>query len=133
MILVLCAQDIASCHMGIVKDGVLLRERSVMTPPDGHLAAIEASLREWGITRENLTGLAVVCGPGSFTASRSSVATANGLAFALCLPLYAFSNPDRLPLSEIIAVLASAAPVSLPVLPEYDKAPHITAPKSKKS
>ena len=129
MKLVIAAQDIHACEVGIFDREKLTHQKNFETAPDGHLAAIESALREWGIAKTTLTGIAVVRGPGSFTASRSSVATANALAFALTLPIFPFSNPERRPFSELADLITSAAASPLPVLPEYDKAPHITPSK----
>lgn len=51
------------------------------------LAGIEAVLREAGVERAALTGIAVVVGPGGYSSLRASVATAQGLALALGIPL----------------------------------------------
>lgn len=48
---------------------------------------IDSLFRETGIARSELAGIAVSCGPGSFTGLRIGVATAKALALALDLPL----------------------------------------------
>ena len=49
--------------------------------------AIEEILRRGRTTRDDLTGLIVAIGPGSFTGIRIGMATAKGLAIALGVPL----------------------------------------------
>jgi tRNA threonylcarbamoyl adenosine modification protein YeaZ len=53
---------------------------------------IQALMEEVGADREELSGIIVGGGPGSFTGVRVAAATAKGLARALNLPLWAFSS-----------------------------------------
>ena len=53
---------------------------------------IQALLEEVGAGREELSGILVGAGPGSFTGVRVGAATAKGFARALNLPLWAFSS-----------------------------------------
>lgn len=56
------------------------------------LPLLDQMLREQGRTPSALTGLAVGLGPGSFTGVRIGIATAQGLAQALGLPLAGISS-----------------------------------------
>ena len=56
------------------------------------LGGIDAALREAGVTREELAAIAVDAGPGGYSSLRSGVATAQGLALALGLPLAGVSR-----------------------------------------
>lgn len=56
------------------------------------LALVEESLAGAGVEREDLDGIAVTRGPGSFTGVRVGVATAKGLAFALGVPVVGVSS-----------------------------------------
>ena len=56
------------------------------------LAGIDAVLRDAGVTRDDLGAIVVDAGPGGYGGLRSGVATAQGLAFALDVPLAGVSR-----------------------------------------
>ena len=89
----------------LVRDDELLGER--VSRAVGVLEAADELLREAGVERADLTGLAVGTGPGSFTGLRLGLAAARGLAFALDLPAAGISTLDA---------LAAGAPGALPVI-----------------
>lgn len=72
------------------------------------LAQIDALLKKNNMRKGELTGIFVVPGPGSFTGTRIGVAVANGLGFALGIPVNDLYDP---------------------VIPVYDKEPAITPAK----
>lgn len=51
------------------------------------LAQLDALLVEAGVTRQQIASIAVVTGPGTYGAVRTGIATAQGLALALDVPL----------------------------------------------
>ncbi len=51
------------------------------------LAGIEAALAQAGVARDTITAIAVNVGPGGYSSLRTGVATAQGLALALGVPL----------------------------------------------
>jgi tRNA threonylcarbamoyladenosine biosynthesis protein TsaB len=71
------------------------------------LAGAEALLRQAEAGQQDLTGLVVGTGPGSFTGLRLGLAAARGLAFALDLPVAGVST---------LHALAAGAPGALPVI-----------------
>jgi tRNA threonylcarbamoyladenosine biosynthesis protein TsaB len=58
----------------------------------GLVPAIASVLEEAGVDRDEITGVLVGGGPGSFTGVRVAAATAKGLAHALEIPMFAFSS-----------------------------------------
>jgi len=70
----------------VVRDGQLVGEYVLnirTTHSERLLPAIERLLQDAGLSLEEMDGLAVVVGPGSFTGIRIGVATAKGFAYAL--------------------------------------------------
>jgi tRNA threonylcarbamoyladenosine biosynthesis protein TsaB len=65
---------------------------SVFRVPRGHSRilqpAISHLLTHAGVGIENITGIAVGIGPGSYTGVRLAVSTAKAMAITLCVPLY---------------------------------------------
>lgn len=79
----------AACDVAIIQDdAVVLERRETMAQgQDARLPLlIEGLLGEAGFTLKDLTRIAVVTGPGSFTGIRIGVAFARGLALALKIP-----------------------------------------------
>ena len=71
------------------------------------LGGMDAALREAGVAREELAAIAVDAGPGGYSGLRSGVATAQGLALALEIPLAAVSRLE----SAAFPHLGGGAPV----------------------
>lgn len=96
-----------SCSVALLRvDGLRenLFERSELAPrrhAELVLPMAEALLREAGLQRKQLDGIAVGRGPGAFTGVRLGVSVAQGLAFALDLPVMPVSS---------LAALAMQAP-----------------------
>lgn len=80
------------------------------------LRYIQFVLAQTGLNLGDLHGLAVVVGPGSFTGLRVGIATVQGLAQALNLPVY--------PLSSLQVVAFANGPVTLPVQVLIDARKH---------
>lgn len=90
------------------------------------LVHIEALLDEAGVQKNNLTGLAVFKGPGSFTGLRIGISVANTIAYALNAPITGSTGDDWL--GNCVQLLGSGKGDKL-VLPEYGSAPNITKPR----
>lgn len=98
------AGGLACAHNGRVLGEALID--SPQTHSRRLLPACEFLLEQTGLTRYDLTGLAVSLGPGFFTGLRIGLASAQGLALALDLPVAGFSS-----LRLMAAGLAGAAGV----------------------
>ena len=78
----------------LVADGEVLGER--VSRAVTLLEDIDALLRQGGAHADEIDGLAVGVGPGSFTGVRVGLATARGLALALAVPVAGVSTLDAL-------------------------------------
>ncbi len=65
---------------------------------------IEEVLREAGIEKKSLHGVAISAGPGSFTGLRIGVATAKGICFALDKPLIAVGTLESMAAGMILKI-----------------------------
>lgn len=93
------------------------------------LPLIEEILADQKKLISDIAGLAVVVGPGGFTALRIGVVTANVLAFALGVPVVGlnadeFGNNQEL-VSKALSKLAQAQAGTV-VMPEYGREPNIS-------
>ena len=76
-------------------DGAVTAQRFLTTRSahaSGLVPAVQAVLADTGTSREELEGVVVGAGPGSFTGVRIGAAAAKGLASGLRVPLYATSS-----------------------------------------
>jgi tRNA threonylcarbamoyladenosine biosynthesis protein TsaB len=101
------AIDTASrtASVAVMRDAEMLAERQwelETTFSQELLAAVDGILRSADVERTALTRIAVAVGPGGYTGLRTGVATAQGLAFALDLPLAGVARleADALPLLD---------------------------------
>lgn len=74
----------------------------------------------------DITGIIVFKGPGSFTGLRIGITVANALAYAKAIPIVGTNGEDWL--KSGLTKLASGADGKI-VLPEYGAPANITAPK----
>lgn len=94
---VILALDTSAVSTGaaVAVDG-RVASSSLVLKPRGHsenlFAQVEEVLKAAGVTKEQLTGVAVTNGPGSFTGLRVGLATAKGLAFGLGLKIAGVST-----------------------------------------
>jgi len=78
-------------------------------------------LKEAKITADDLSGICVFVGPGSFTGLRIGLSFANGLAFALGIPIYE---------TKVQGEINTITPKET-ALPFYGAEPNITKPKTR--
>lgn len=129
MELAILAQDIGSLSLALLEDQSIHKECNLYGSPEHYLTLIDETLCDWGITLHQLSGVIVVTGPGSFTASRVSTTIANALAFALSIPVHGIENPHSLPLENLVASAFMSAKAVPFVLPSYNRPAHITQPR----
>lgn len=92
---------------------VARRVKNVMQISENLLPEIAKFLQKHKVELKDLTKILVNPGPGGFSSTRTGVATANALAYALGIPVAQW--PSR--------------KVKETVLPKYDKEPNITKPR----
>ena len=78
---------------------------------------------------DDLGGIAVFHGPGSFTGLRIGISVANALADGLGIPIVGSGGEDWI--SEAISKLSGGANEKI-ILPEYGASPHTSQPKNNK-
>ncbi len=115
--------------------GEIIRKKDRATPQRQAttlLPSIDTLLKQNKQTLNDVRGIAVVQGPGGFTAVRIGVATANALSYALQIPAVGISTKEYTESSELAAIAArKLARRKQPqvITPLYDRPPNITKPK----
>lgn len=94
---------------------------------DTLLPAIEDFLRREQVKLNELTGLVVFSGEGSFTGLRIGTTVANAMAYSLNIPVVKAGGAGWQ--AAGLKLLRQASP-GLPVTPDYSAEPNITKPKS---
>jgi tRNA A37 threonylcarbamoyladenosine modification protein TsaB len=112
-------------------DGVKIIKKTAKIPAEKSLHLIDELLKKNKIKIDNIKGIAVVSGPGSFTAVRFGIVIANVLGFIFKIPvvgikLNEFKNDQEL--VKIAFKKLNKAKIGKIVLPFYGKEPNITKP-----
>lgn len=92
------------------------------------LPLIKESLNSWQKEISDITGIAVVTGPGGFTALRIGVVTANVLAYALNIPVVGLSLDEFSDNKELVEKSINKLKETKSggvVMPEYGREPNI--------
>lgn len=87
------------CSVALHRHGKLLGHRQIMEPRKAAsllAVCIQEVLAESAVHPNELKGVVVTSGPGSFTGLRIGVATAKGICMALNIPLMAINTLDLL-------------------------------------
>jgi tRNA threonylcarbamoyladenosine biosynthesis protein TsaB len=96
--------SLESASVTIAKDGVIISSRSNENQKD-HASflepAIQSLAKEAGIQLAELSAIAVVYGPGSYTGLRVGMSSAKGLCYALSKPLIVLNNLELLAIAAI--------------------------------
>lgn len=89
-----------NCSVSIAKDGVTIVCNEIAEEGYSHAERLhvfmEESIKEAGITYQDLVAIAVSQGPGSYTGLRIGVSAAKGLCYALGIPLIAVDTLQSL-------------------------------------
>ncbi len=113
-------------------DGDKITKEKIRGQKDKLLFSIDKVLRKRKKTAKDIGGIMVVSGPGSFTAVRQGVVSANAFGYLLRVPVVGvkldeFKNEDEF--LEIGYKKLLKAKKGIMVLPAYGKEPNITKPK----
>ena len=87
--------------VAVLKEGRLAAEitmQAKLTHSETLLPHIEQALRMAGVKKEELTGIAVSIGPGSFTGLRIGLAAAKAMSYALRIPIVGVPSLEALAL-----------------------------------
>lgn len=87
MRLCLRGQDIGWITIGVRRNDGVTQWKRVDARPEQFLNSVLHLLKSWKVGLDDLTSVAVVTGPGSFTALRDSLTIANTIAYARSLPV----------------------------------------------
>ena len=95
------------CNLGLIEDEDVLIEYTINGLKKKHssilVPAIKDLLKTMGLKMEEINGIAISIGPGSFTGLRIGLCVAKGLCYARSLPLLGITTLDAMafPLKEI--------------------------------
>lgn len=102
--------------VALVREGSIIAEHLIQVQKRSHsdylMRYVHELLEEVDVSLSDLSGLVVVSGPGSFTGLRVGLATVQGLAQALLLPIY--------PVSSLQVIAYANGPSDLPVVALID-------------
>lgn len=117
------------CKMFIVQDSSVFANKNWLA--ERRLALelleqLETFLAEHNLTFQDLKGLIIFRGPGSFTGLRIGITVFNTLADSLNIPIVGEVGGDWL---KVGIERLTSNKVDTIVLPEYGTPPHITRPK----
>lgn len=93
------------------------------------LEKIDTLLAQASKSRQDLSGILAVVGPGSYTGLRVGLSTANALSFAWQLPIAGLHSDESESQKSFVAAVARFSAQPLKVY--YERPPHITSPKSR--
>ncbi|MAF13936.1 MAG: tRNA (adenosine(37)-N6)-threonylcarbamoyltransferase complex dimerization subunit type 1 TsaB [Parcubacteria group bacterium] len=140
MILIIHTADLEKVFIGLVSKSKLVSSKTFKAKyqqAEKLLPQIDKLIKEAGYKLKDLKGIAVVNGPGPFTALRIGVVTANTLSWALKITVTAVRLSEFKDLSDLVKVASSRLKKAqqrkkgTTVKPFYGKQPNITIKKKK--
>ena len=93
---------------------------------------IEKMLKSESVSKDDLKRILICSGPGSYTALRVGISTANLIAYALNIPILSYKKNSSKPSFEELLESKTGDKFEKVALPLYKKAPHITAKKPRR-
>lgn len=114
-----------SFQVALVDKGKVLKHKTVLSVrahSEKLLQTINRLLVQSKKSVKDISGIAVVRGPGSFTSLRVGVATANALSYALAIPVVGVKPSCNLARIEPLFIKKKSGII----LPKYGQPPHIT-------
>ncbi len=122
-------------YLSLTKDSKLVAEHSWESKfrhSEELLPTLEKFLKKSKVKLNNLRGIIVVSGPGSFTGLRVGITTANTLAFILGIPVMGIKSSEPKALSpELLKNKLKKAKVGEFIVPFYGQEPKITLKRTK--
>jgi len=135
MILIIHTADLKQVFLGLVENNKLVAKKIFSAQyhqAEKLLSAIDKMFKDSNRRLQNLKAIAVVSGPGPFTALRIGVATANTLAWALKIPVVGIKLSEFKNIDELVRVSSQRikkAKAGTIIEPFYDQEPNITLKK----
>jgi tRNA threonylcarbamoyladenosine biosynthesis protein TsaB len=129
MLIITLRTDKPEAEIGIFEDSTQIAyftwkaHRQLAETLHGKLAEL---LQKNGKTLQDINGIVVFKGPGSFTGLRIGITVANAVAYSLNVPIVSNEDPEWLQTGIKRLNAGESEPVALP---EYGAAPHITPQK----
>ncbi|MBI5071654.1 hypothetical protein HZB93_02040 [Candidatus Falkowbacteria bacterium] len=113
-------------------DGFKITKEKIRGQKDKLLFLIDKVLRKRKKTAKDIRGIIVVSGPGSFTAVRQGVVSANAFGYLLGVPVVGVKLDEFKNENEFLKLgyeKMTKAKKGTVVLPAYGREPNITKPK----
>ena len=136
MVLLINTADGENIEIALAKAGKIIKRKNIKAKyrqAEKLLPAFDDLLKELRTNLTKIKGIAVVAGPGSFSALRVGISLANTLGWTLNLPVLGvkldeFGNFEEL--AEVAAKKIKKVKVGSIVEPYYGKEPNITTKNS---
>ncbi len=138
MILIINTADESKVFIGLAKnDNFLIKKefQAKFRQAEKLLVEINKLLSAKNYQLKTIRGIAVVTGPGPFTALRIGIATANTLAYGLKVPIIGIKLTEFVDLSGLLKISwqkINKGKLGNIIKPFYGKEPNITLKKGKK-